>query len=60
MATVDRTNEYAEPDPEVIVTLDCGFEIRFFYQGLTDEEYIKRAGMIKILEEIPDDMFKEG
>lgn len=44
---VDRTHEFSTPDNEVVVTLECGWEERFWVAGLTDEEYIKRARYIK-------------
>jgi hypothetical protein len=44
---IDRTWEYAEPDPEVKVIFDDGYSVRFWVQGLTKEEYIKRAILIR-------------
>lgn len=44
MSTVNRTKD----DTEVI--LDCGYTARFFVNDLTDEEYIERAAMLKLLE----------
>lgn len=41
--TVDRTDEFAEPDNEIVVTLEDGHTRRFWLSGLTDEEYIRRA-----------------
>ena len=43
---VDRDGEYNE-DPEVIVFLDENHKERFFVQGLTDDEYIKRAEYLR-------------
>ena len=52
MAIVDRTYEHAEPDNEIKVILDDGFEVEFFIKGLTDEEYIRRTKDIQKLESI--------
>lgn len=45
--TVDRTYEFAEPDNEIVVTLEDGYTERFWLKGLTDEEYIKRARYLR-------------
>lgn len=44
---VDRRFEYSEPDPEVTVTFSDGYRVRFWAQGLKDEEYILRATKIR-------------
>ena len=44
--TVDRTLEYARPDPEIKVTLPGGYFVRFWEQRLSNEEYIRRAKLI--------------
>lgn len=44
---VDRTYEDHGDNSEIAVELPCGFEISFWLTGLTDEEYINRAKMIK-------------
>lgn len=44
---VDRTWEFAEPDPEIKVTLPDGYSIRFWEKGLTNEEYIRRTLLIQ-------------
>lgn len=46
-ATVDHLFESME-DPLIIVTLPCDFQVKFFVAGLSDEEYIRRAELIKI------------
>lgn len=45
--TVDRTYEFAEPDNEIVVTLEDGHSERFWLTGLTDEEYIGRARYLR-------------
>lgn len=44
---VDRTWEFAEPDPEIKVTLRDGYSVRFWEQGLSNKEYIKRTLLIR-------------
>lgn len=44
---VDRTWEFAEPDPEIKVTFPDGYYVRFWEQQLTNREYIRRAAIIK-------------
>lgn len=47
---VDRESEQVEGDPEVVVTLKDGYTERFFLKGLSDEEYVKRARILRELE----------
>ena len=49
--SIDRTYEYAEPDSLVVVTLEDGFQARFFLHGLSDYEYIQRTRQIRSQEE---------
>lgn len=44
---VDRTWEFAEPDPEIIVTLPDGYYVRFWEQRLSNKEYIRRTILIR-------------
>lgn len=44
---VDRTWEFAEPDPEIIVTLPDGYSVRFWEQRLSNKEYIRRTILIR-------------
>ena len=47
---IDRTHEHPgglDCDCEISVTLKCGFEIKFWEPGLSDDEYFKRARIIK-------------
>jgi hypothetical protein len=44
---VDRTWEFAKPDPEIKVTFPGGYYVRFWIQRLTNQEYIKRAMLIR-------------
>lgn len=44
---VDRTWEFAEPDPEIKVMFPDGYSVRFWEQGLTNKEYIRRALLIR-------------
>lgn len=50
---VDRTCEN-DADPEIVVTLSCGFAVRFWLTGLSDAEYVRRTKQIKLLEERGD------
>lgn len=43
---IDRTYEKGD-DGEINVMLPCGYKVDFWLQGLSDEEYIKRAQLIK-------------
>lgn len=43
---IDRTFEM-DTEPEIYVQLPCGFKVTFWMRGLTNEEYIKRAELIK-------------
>lgn len=49
MDFVDRTFENSEEESIISVQLDCGFNIDFWEKGLSDDEYIRRAKMIKKL-----------
>lgn len=45
-ANVNRIGENAD-FPMIIVTLECGFEIKYFQTGFTDLEYIERTQQIQ-------------
>jgi hypothetical protein len=50
LATVHRSGENWD-DPIIVVTLADGYEVKFWLTGLTDQEYIRRAQLIKSLEQ---------
>lgn len=45
-AIVDRTNEH-QGDSCILVTLKCGFKVKFMIPDLSDAEYILRAKKLK-------------
>jgi len=51
---IDRTGQF-EQEPEIIVTLPCGFIVRFWITGLTDKEYIRRAKEIKAFSKLENE-----
>lgn len=51
LSTVDRSNEGDHDDADILVTLDCGHQERFWLMGLSDQEYIDRARRLKKAEE---------
>jgi len=48
-AEVDRSREHLE-EPNIRVTLPCGFFVDFWLMGFPDEYYIKATEEIKMLE----------
>ena len=44
---VDRTNESGSGHQEIVVYFPDGYKIRFWQTGLTDDEYIHRAKLIR-------------
>lgn len=47
MDMIDRRFENSPEEPEVSVTLKCGYSARFWLTGLTNKEYVKRTRAMK-------------
>lgn len=46
---VNRSGNTADPDYTIDVELPCGYKERFWLQGLSDREYLRRARHLKKL-----------
>lgn len=44
---IDRMMEFDEEDAEVLVIFEDGYRVRFWLTGLSDDEYTRRAKLIR-------------